>query len=230
MKELVTLIGFCAGLLLATAAHATGQTPSCQKTGNGHQCTVPGGDTIYNVKTDSEATAIASVVAMLGQNQSQQQGQGQAQGQNQTATGGSVNYQGGDTYIAPAPSASADGWCYTLPTGGVCVPLKTRMIERRQDLIDRCLAKTGRAYVICIANIDDSYKIKRAVKQGGVYGDRSPGECRWATGCITGQSGPDGEYKWPTSLNARRKSRSGNRFRRLSVGSCAQATVSRMIG
>ncbi len=88
MKELVTLIGFCAGLLLATAVHATGQTPSCQKTGNGHQCTVPGGDTIYNVKTDSEATAIASVIAALNQNQSQ--GQGQAQGQNQTATGGNA--------------------------------------------------------------------------------------------------------------------------------------------
>ncbi len=82
MKELVTLIGFCAGVLLATAAHATGQTPSCQKTGNGHQCTVPGGDTIYNVKTDSEATAIASVIAALEQNQGQVQ--------NQTATGGNA--------------------------------------------------------------------------------------------------------------------------------------------
>ncbi len=162
----LTAIGFAVGLALAaTTANAT---PSCQKTGNGHNCTVPGDSTVYHVNTDSEATAIASVVAMLGQNQSQ--GQGQEQGQSQTATGGSVNYQGGDTYIAPAPSASADGWCYTLPTGGVCVPLKSRMIERRQDLIDRCLAKTGRAYVICIANIDDSYQIKRALKQGGVYG------------------------------------------------------------
>jgi hypothetical protein len=169
MKTTIYIIGLALGLALGGAAHATGQTPSCQKTGNGHQCTVPGDTTIYNVNTESEATAIASVVAMLGQEQSQ--GQGQAQGQNQTATGGNVNYQGGDVYMAPAPSASSDGWCYTTPAGGVCMPLKARMLERRQDLIDRCMAKTGRAYVICIANIDDSFQIKRALRQGGVYGD-----------------------------------------------------------
>ncbi len=88
MKEIITAIGFAIGLMLAAGtANATG-TPSCQKTGNGHNCTVPGDSTVYHVNTDSEATAIASVVAMLGQNQSQ--GQGQAQGQNQTATGGNA--------------------------------------------------------------------------------------------------------------------------------------------
>ncbi len=174
MKK-ITILGFALGLLLgaATTASATGQTPSCQRTGNGHQCTVPGDTTVYNVNTESEATAIASVVAMLGQNQSQDQsqGQGQAQGQNQTATGGNVNYEGGDVYMAPAINGGSDHWCFSMPTGGVCTPLKVTLLGKRQALIDHCLAKTGRAYTICIANIDDSFQIKRALRQGGVYGD-----------------------------------------------------------
>lgn len=165
MKEFITAIGFAIGLMLA--AGTANATDSCKKTGGGYSCDV--GGTNYNVaNATSEAAALAAAIQFQAQQQAQNQSQ--VSTNTNTATGGAVNFEGGDTYIAPAPAASADGWCYTTYAGGVCMPLKTRMLERRQDLIDRCLAKTGRAYVICIANIDDSFQIKRALRQGGVYG------------------------------------------------------------
>jgi hypothetical protein len=53
----------------------------------------------------------------------------------------------------------------------MCVPLKSVMIKNRVALVDHCFAKTGRAYVACIAMIDDLPQIKRALKQAGIYGN-----------------------------------------------------------
>lgn len=171
MKTTIYIIGLALGLALGGAAHATGGgNDGCKpKNGGGYSCDV--GGTNYNVaNATSEAAALAAAIQFQAQQQAQNQSQ--VSTNTNTATGGAVNFEGGDTYIAPAPAASADGWCYTTYVGGVCSPLKSRMIEKRQDLIDRCFAKRGdtMAYKACISNIDDSVQIKRALRDAGVYG------------------------------------------------------------
>jgi hypothetical protein len=175
LTELKTFytIAVALGLALGAATQASA-TPNCTKTSGGHSCTVPEKPGVkFNVATSSQATAVASVVAALNNQQAQQQSQTSVNTNvnSNTATGGNASIDIGDTFIAPAINGGDAHWCYSLPTGGMCVPLKSVMIQNRVNLVDQCFAKAGKAYVACIAMIDDLPQIKRALKQAGVYGN-----------------------------------------------------------
>lgn len=169
----ILAIGFALGIALGGAAHATTK-PTCHgKTDHSKPCTDPVNAPNWIFNNSADASAWAAAIG-IGVGIGGEGGQGGDGGNaSASATGGSVSFKGGSTYIAPAPQASADGWCYTTYVGGVCSPLKSRMIEKRQDLIDRCFDKRGdtMAYKVCISNIDDSFQIKRALRDGGVYGN-----------------------------------------------------------
>lgn len=168
LQTIVMITGLALGLGIGTAS----ATPDCKKSGGGYSCTVPEKPGVqYNVNTSSQATAIASVIASQQQSQQQSQSSANTNVNSNTATGGNASIEIGDTFIAPAINGGDAHWCYSLPTGGMCVPLKSVMIQNRVNLVDQCFAKSGRAYVACIAMIDDLPQIKRALKQAGVYGN-----------------------------------------------------------
>lgn len=169
MTTKILAIGLLIGLGLgATTAQATGGDSCKPKHGGGYTCDV--GGTSYNVNNaTSEANALAAAIQF--QQQQQSQNQSQVSTNTNTATGGNASIEIGDTFIAPPINGGDAHWCYSLPTGGMCVPLKSVMIQNRVNLVDQCFAKTGRAYVACIAMIDDLPQIKRALKQAGVYGN-----------------------------------------------------------
>lgn len=173
--KFITIIGLALGLALGAVTQASATTPSCQKNGNGHSCTVPGDSTVYNVATSSQATAIASVIAAQNQQQSQNQSQTSTNTNvnSNVATGGeggnaSVKIKTGDVFNAPAPSASSTGWCFTLPAGGICAPMKSVQAALRQDLLDRCEQKTGKFYTACMVNAANSPQLRKAMIAAGL--------------------------------------------------------------
>lgn len=173
--KLIFTIGLALGLALGAVTQASATTPSCQKTGNGHSCTVPGDSTVYNVATSSQATAIASVIAAQNQQQSQNQSQTSTNTNvnSNVATGGeggnaSVKIKTGDVYAPPAINGGAQHICYSMPTGGFCMPLKSAMIAARLDLMDRCEQKVGKWYVACIQSITRSPQIRKALIEAGL--------------------------------------------------------------
>jgi hypothetical protein len=157
--------------------HATNTQPVC-KTGNsgGYVCT--GDGKTYDVSNAASAAAAAAAVAAQQQAQQQQQSQSQTSTNTNTnvATGGAGGQGGkavikmGDTFIAPAPQASSTGWCFTMVTGGVCVPMKSVQIALRLDLIDRCQAKVGQGkfYDACMHAIAQSTQVRRALVDAGL--------------------------------------------------------------
>jgi hypothetical protein len=174
MKIVTILAGLVLCVGLSGAANAT---INCNKVWSGAKNkTCTNSDTGVKITVDADLTVTQIQQQFQQQQQSQESTNVNTNVNSNTANGGaggSATIKMGDVYMAPAINGGEAHWCFSTLTGAICAPLKVTLLTARQALIDHCLNKRGddMAYTICIANIDDSFQIKRSLKQGGVYGN-----------------------------------------------------------
>lgn len=170
MTTKILAIGFALGLGLgATTANATTK-PTCQhKTDWSKPCSDPVNSEHWTFNNSADAEAWAAAIG-IGIGQGGAGGQGGDGGNANQSQDQSQSIRFGDSYAAPAPQASATGWCFTMITGGACVPMKSVQIALRLDIMDRCQAKVGQGawYEACMHAIAASPQVRKALVDAGL--------------------------------------------------------------